>query len=35
LRRVLLLAAVMVLFGMWIPVGPDRVLAAATEIILG
>jgi hydrogenase-4 component F len=30
-----LLAAVMLLFGIWIPVRPDRVLAAATEIILG
>jgi hydrogenase-4 component F len=30
-----LLAAVMLLFGLWIPVRPDRLLAAATEIILG
>lgn len=31
----LLLAAVMLLFGVWIPLGPDRVLSAATEIVLG
>lgn len=31
----LLLAAVMVLLGVWIPVGVDRVLASATEIIRG
>jgi hypothetical protein len=30
-----LLAAVMLLFGLWIPVRPDRLLAAATEIVLG
>ncbi|HEY6003511.1 MAG TPA: hydrogenase 4 subunit F [Anaeromyxobacter sp.] len=30
-----LLAAVMVLFGTWIPLRPDRVLQSATEIILG
>ncbi len=30
-----LLAAVMLLLGMWIPVHPDRVLARATEIVLG
>ncbi len=35
LLGMLLLAAAMVLFGVWIPVRPDRVLAAATEIILG
>src|SRR5512138_1129561 len=30
-----LLAVVMVLFGVWIPVNPDRVLSAATEIVVG
>jgi hydrogenase-4 component F len=30
-----LLAAAMVLLGVWIPAGPHRVLASATEIILG
>ena len=30
-----LLAAVMLLFGLWIPLRPDRVLQAATEIIVG
>jgi hydrogenase-4 component F len=30
-----LLAAVMVLFGTWIPLRPDRLLQSATEIILG
>jgi hydrogenase-4 component F len=31
----LLLAGVMVLFGVWIPLRPDRLLSAATEIIVG
>lgn len=31
----LLLAAVMLLLGVWIPLGADRVLSAATEIVLG
>jgi hydrogenase-4 component F len=29
------LAVVMVLFGVWIPMNPDRVLSAATEIVVG
>jgi hydrogenase-4 component F len=35
LLGMLLLAAVMVLLGVWIPLRPDRLLAGATEIILG
>jgi hydrogenase-4 component F len=35
LVALVLLAIVMVLFGVWIPVAPDRVLSAATEIVLG
>jgi len=35
LLALLLLAGVMVLFGVWIPVRPDRVLSAATEIVVG
>ncbi len=35
LLAMLLLAAVMVLFGVWIPLRPDHVLSAATEIIVG
>jgi hypothetical protein len=30
-----LLAAVMVLFGVWIPFRPDRLLQAAAEIVVG
>jgi uncharacterized membrane protein YidH (DUF202 family) len=35
LLALLLLAVVMVLLGVWIPVGADRVLSAATEIVVG
>jgi hydrogenase-4 component F len=35
LLGMLALAAVMLLFGLWIPVRPDRLLAGAAEIILG
>jgi hydrogenase-4 component F len=35
LLAMFLLAAVMLLFGVWIPLRPDRVLSAATEIIVG
>jgi hydrogenase-4 component F len=35
LLALVLLAAVMLLFGLWIPLRPDRVLQAATEIIVG
>jgi hydrogenase-4 component F len=35
LLGMLILAAVMVLLGLWIPVQPDRLLARATEIVLG
>src|SRR5512143_2292444 len=35
LVALVLLAVVMVLFGVWIPVNPDRLLSAATEIVLG
>jgi hydrogenase-4 component F len=35
LLAMLLLAGVMTLFGVWIPLRPDRVLSAATEIIVG
>jgi hydrogenase-4 component F len=35
LLAMLLLAAVMVLLGTWIPLRPDRVLQAATEIVVG
>ncbi|HEX9052208.1 MAG TPA: proton-conducting transporter membrane subunit [Anaeromyxobacter sp.] len=35
LVALVLLAVVMVLFGVWIPVNPDRVLSAATEIVVG
>jgi hypothetical protein len=30
-----LLAAVMLLFGVWIPVRPDRMLRAAAEVVVG
>lgn len=35
LLAMFLLAAVMLLFGTWIPLHPDRVLSAATEIVVG
>jgi hydrogenase-4 component F len=35
LLAMFLLAAVMVLLGMWIPLRPDRLLSAATEIVVG
>jgi hydrogenase-4 component F len=35
LLAMFLLAAVMLLFGVWIPLRPDRVLSAATEIVVG
>ncbi|HET8539158.1 MAG TPA: proton-conducting transporter membrane subunit [Anaeromyxobacter sp.] len=35
LVALVLLAIVMVLFGVWIPIEPDRVLSAATEIVVG
>jgi len=35
LVALVLLAIVMVLFGVWIPLEPDRVLRAATEIVVG
>ena len=35
LVALVILAVVMILFGVWIPVNPDRVLSAATEIVVG